>query len=137
MAIDNGMITQTNFGFNHNKNLLTGEYEDDFDEEDEFNESIIQWNVDPVEWSKECKRVEKELMQFYASYDKQETTPINDCLTWAKEVQRQLTQELNTGFNTIIGSISKDLSTISKEESRLKSKNMDDVSKFELGSIQN
>jgi len=127
MVVENGMITQTNFGLNMNEKLLNPNInaENNFDD---FNESMINCNIDPNDWSKEWKRVEKDLMKFYASYDKIETNALNECLDQARKTETTLSDNLTRGFNTVIDKISSDIYRISKEEARLQHSNISDFS---------
>ncbi|CAI2386963.1 unnamed protein product [Moneuplotes crassus] len=136
-SVENGMITQTNFGLNYNKTSFG--VENHIEEPyalDEFNESMIECEIDPNEWRKEVNRVEKDLLKFYSKADTEETDPLNDCLKQAQKTKCIITPEFRYSLDTVIDEMTKDLDRITNEEKRLNKSNFGDVKKLsELGNI--
>ena len=130
VSVENGMITQTNFGLNYNKNSLTRKFSIEKSyEQEEFDESMINCNVDPLEWQKEVTRVEEELQQFYKNQDIWDEDPFHECLGLAKTAKSHLTKDLRKTLDNIIDEITNDLNKITKEESRLNNCNFENISK--------
>ena len=129
---DMGRVTTTNFGGNLNQKITSGKVDEAQPEElEDLNESMITWNISPDEWNLEVKRVEKDLMQFYSKLDQEQTDPINDWLTQAKNTSSWLTREAENSLSKAIDVLTSDLFYISKEEVRMNKNYSTDIGKLE------
>ena len=131
---ENGKVTKTNF-FNYDSHSQNHAEEELM----ELNESMITCKVDPEQWNEEVLRVQKQLSNCELEQDKLTLSPTEECINNANNVVKyakeayQISSD-NSGLshllNKVIDSINSEIYLISKEESRMNTKNENDIKRL-------
>lgn len=133
-AVENGKVTSTNF-FNNDTHSQVNMEED----LTSLNESMITCKVDPEQWNEEVKRVQKQLTLFEIEQNKLALSSEEDSVNNIKNVVKYASEAYKIAseksglpdlLNKVIDMINSELYFVSKEETKMNTKNENDIKRL-------